>query len=46
MNGGLVSERNWDEPAGPAPRGTLIVLPGRGETPTSYRRFGRRLAPA
>lgn len=41
---GLVNERNWDEPDGMAPRGTLIVLPGRGETPTSYGRFGRRLA--
>ena len=33
----------WDEPAGGTPRGTLIVLPGRGETAASYERFGRRL---
>ncbi|KQW47884.1 aromatic ring-opening dioxygenase LigA [Nocardioides sp. Root1257] len=35
---------SWDEPAGANPRGTLIVLPGRGETPAAYERFGRRLA--
>lgn len=35
---------SWDEPAGVTPRGTLILLPGRGETPASYERFGRRLA--
>lgn len=34
----------WDEPAGGTPRGTLIVLPGRGETPTTYQRFGSRLS--
>lgn len=34
----------WDEPTGIAPRGTLIVLTGRGEPPTIYGRFGRRLA--
>ncbi|KRC52581.1 MULTISPECIES: alpha/beta hydrolase [unclassified Nocardioides] len=34
----------WDEPAGGTPRGTLVVLPGRGETPASYERFGRRLS--
>jgi alpha-beta hydrolase superfamily lysophospholipase len=34
----------WDEPAGATPRGTLILLPGRGETAASYGRFGRRLA--
>lgn len=39
-----MSERIWDEPDGMTPRGTLILLPGRGETPTSYVRFGRRLA--
>lgn len=44
MNGDLVSERTWDEPDGMTPRGTLILLPGRGETPASYARFGRRLA--
>ncbi|WP_377320131.1 alpha/beta hydrolase [Pimelobacter simplex] len=35
---------SWDEPAGGTPRGTLVVLPGRGETPVSYERFGRRLS--
>jgi len=34
----------WDEPAGVPPRGTLILLPGRGETPASYARFGKRLS--
>jgi alpha-beta hydrolase superfamily lysophospholipase len=34
----------WNEPAGGTPRGTLIVLPGRGETATSYERFGKRLS--
>jgi pimeloyl-ACP methyl ester carboxylesterase len=35
---------SWDEPAGATPRGTLIVLPGRGETSAAYERFGRRLS--
>jgi alpha-beta hydrolase superfamily lysophospholipase len=34
----------WDEPPGLAPRGTIVVLPGRGEQPGLYERFGRRLA--
>jgi pimeloyl-ACP methyl ester carboxylesterase len=35
---------SWLEPAGgPALRGTLVVLPGRGESPSIYERFGRRL---
>ncbi len=34
----------WDEPDGVAPRGTIIVLTGRGETPRAYQRLGRRLA--
>jgi alpha-beta hydrolase superfamily lysophospholipase len=34
----------WDEPVGGTPRGTLIVLPGRGETAASYERFGKRLS--
>jgi alpha-beta hydrolase superfamily lysophospholipase len=34
----------WDEPEGLNPRGTLIVVPGRGEPPEVYERFGRRLA--
>lgn len=34
----------WTEP-NPVPlRATLIVLPGRGESPQVYERFGRRLA--
>jgi alpha-beta hydrolase superfamily lysophospholipase len=35
---------SWAEPDGVAPRGTLIVLPGRGEAPELYQRFGRRIA--
>ena len=34
----------WDEPGGLIPRGTVVVIPGRGETPAVYERFGRRLA--
>lgn len=34
----------WNEPEGIHPRGTLVVLPGRGEHPGAYERFGRRLA--
>ncbi|MEP9364164.1 alpha/beta hydrolase [Nocardioides sp. CN2-186] len=34
----------WDEPVGGTPRGTVVVLPGRGETPASYARFGGRLS--
>jgi alpha-beta hydrolase superfamily lysophospholipase len=34
---------SWDEPEGISPRGTLVVLPGRGEQPGVYQRFGRRL---
>jgi pimeloyl-ACP methyl ester carboxylesterase len=35
---------SWTEPEGIAPRGTLIVIPGRGESPELYERFGRRIA--
>ncbi len=35
---------HWNEPVGGTPRGTLVVLPGRGETAASYERFGRRFA--
>src|ERR1700733_13709322 len=35
---------SWSEPDGVAPRGTLIVIPGRGEGPELYERFGRRIA--
>lgn len=34
----------WDEPAGLNPRGTVVVLLGRGEDPSVYERLGRRLA--
>jgi pimeloyl-ACP methyl ester carboxylesterase len=44
----VITERataaNWSEPDGVAPRGTLIVIPGRGEGPELYERFGRRIA--
>jgi alpha-beta hydrolase superfamily lysophospholipase len=35
---------HWNEPEGVTARGTLIVIPGRGEQPSLYERFGRRLA--
>ncbi|MFF3567768.1 alpha/beta hydrolase [Nocardia jiangxiensis] len=34
----------WDEPEGATPRGTIVLLPGRGETAASYARLGRRLS--
>jgi alpha-beta hydrolase superfamily lysophospholipase len=34
----------WNEPSGIAPRGTVLLLPGRGEQPALYRRFGARIA--
>ncbi|WP_340536867.1 alpha/beta hydrolase [Nocardioides sp. GXZ039] len=34
----------WNEPDGVAPRGTLILLTGRGESAAAYARFGRRIA--
>jgi alpha-beta hydrolase superfamily lysophospholipase len=35
----------WEPPQpGPAVRGTVILLPGRGEHPGVYERFGRRLS--
>ena len=34
----------WNEPDGLVPRGTVVVIPGRGELPAVYERFGRRLA--
>ena len=34
----------WAEPEGIAVRGTLVVIPGRGEQPAHYERFGRRVA--
>lgn len=35
---------SWDEPAGIAPRGTLVLLAGRGEHGGVYERFGRRIS--
>lgn len=35
---------SWTEPEGLAPRGTLILVPGRGEHPEVYERFGRRIS--
>src|ERR1700743_178812 len=35
---------SWPEPEGLNPRGTIIVIPGRGERPDVYERFGRRLS--
>lgn len=34
----------WEPAAGVAVRGTVLLLPGRGEHPGVYARFGRRLA--
>lgn len=34
----------WTEPEGIACRGTLVVVPGRGEQSGHYERFGRRVA--
>jgi alpha-beta hydrolase superfamily lysophospholipase len=34
----------WDEPTGLTARGTLLIIPGRGEEPSLYERFGRRLS--
>ncbi|WP_019136508.1 alpha/beta hydrolase [Cellulomonas massiliensis] len=34
----------WREPAGISPRGTVVLLVGRGETAEVYERLGRRLA--
>lgn len=35
---------SWCEPDGIAPRGTVVVVPGRGEHAGVYERFGRRVA--
>ena len=40
----MTSISAWDEPDGIAARGTLVLLPGRGEQPELYQRFGRRIA--
>jgi alpha-beta hydrolase superfamily lysophospholipase len=34
----------WTEPEGITTRGTLVVIPGRGEQGAHYERFGRRVA--
>src|SRR6185436_1689423 len=34
----------YDEPAGIAARGTVLVAAGRGETAGAYVRFGRRIS--
>ncbi|MCW2540569.1 MAG: hypothetical protein JWN95_2294 [Frankiales bacterium] len=39
-----MTTRRWDPPAPLNPRGTLVVLPGRGEHAGVYERFGLRLA--
>lgn len=39
-----IAPTRWQEPEGVAARGTVIVLPGRGETAATYGRLGRRLA--
>ena len=36
----------WDEPGGLIPRGTVVVIPGRGETPAVYERSGGRRSTA
>ena len=38
------STATWHAPEGIAVRGTLVLLPGRGESPQVYERFGRRLS--
>jgi alpha-beta hydrolase superfamily lysophospholipase len=35
---------SWREPEGLNPRGTVVVIPGRGERPGVYERFGRRIS--
>jgi alpha-beta hydrolase superfamily lysophospholipase len=40
----VTSTASWYPPEGLLQRGTLVLLPGRGENPAVYERFGRRLA--
>ncbi|MFF5231440.1 alpha/beta hydrolase [Dactylosporangium sp. NPDC000521] len=40
----VVAGARWDPPAAIAVRGTVLVLPGRGEHAGVYDRFGRRIA--
>ncbi|MGI5130055.1 alpha/beta hydrolase [Pseudonocardia sp. CA-107938] len=44
VQGDLRVVAGWREPAGIAPRGTVVVVPGRGEHPGVYERFGHRIA--
>lgn len=37
-------QARWHEPTGLNPRGTLVVVPGRGESAEVYHRFATRLA--
>ena len=39
-----VAPASWREPGGIAPGGTLVLIPGRGEQPVLFTRFGRRIA--
>jgi alpha-beta hydrolase superfamily lysophospholipase len=39
-----MAERDYAAPEGLRTRGTVIVVPGRGEAPAVYARFGSRLA--
>lgn len=41
---GSAAEATWDEPSGLAPRGTLLLIPSRGEEPSRYELLGRRLS--
>src|ERR1700750_1669 len=40
----LPAVRAWNNSDAVLPRGTLIVIPGRGEHPGTYDRFGTRIA--
>ncbi|RKE23683.1 alpha/beta hydrolase [Streptomyces sp. TLI_171] len=40
----LLRQERWEPAEGTAVRGTVVLLPGRGEHPALYARFGRRLA--
>jgi alpha-beta hydrolase superfamily lysophospholipase len=40
----MASSADYFAPEGLRTRGTVIVVPGRGETPATYARFGSRLA--
>ena len=42
--GAVPAVRSWTESDGVAPRGTLVVVPGRGEHAGVYERFGRRIS--